>query len=443
MPAREINKPALIISLAGFIINLIAYYPGFLSSDTIDQYGQSLTGHYSDWHPPVMALVWSLLNKIYQGPQLMLIFQLVMLWAGVYLLLSLLRKARWYVLVTLVALAPFVQNFAALISKDTQMALSWFLVMCILLDAIVKNRKLSGGAIIATVLLILYGCLLRVNALPGAIPLILIWAWCSFRNRTGLVRSGIILVFISAALAGPSLINHCVHAQKTFPENKLFLHDLSGVFVKEGRDVFPSSFYRNPGFDTAYIRQHYHPASFDNLWWNSDGKTFLPDTTGAVTATVRNKWLHTISQYPATYLHNRAEGYIYHLRIKTRDVDYFARFPWIHPNDYGLEYERNFLSRILIQWVELQERLPHMQPYFWLLLNLLLFSFAGRLKGKKTGSIYNALLWSSLLYMLPQFFIFQTDTDFRYYYWNCIACMVAVLLLIGNRYFSHHATSSS
>ena len=59
-----------------FLIHFSASYPGAVSPDTLDQFNQSLVFNFSSHHPPIMAMVWSVFNYIYQGPQTMLFFHL-------------------------------------------------------------------------------------------------------------------------------------------------------------------------------------------------------------------------------------------------------------------------------------------------------------------------------------------------------------------------------
>ena len=66
-------------------------------------------------------------------------------------------------------------------------------------------------------------------------------------------------------------------------------------------------------------------------------------------------------------------------------------------------------------------------------INFVLLFFMPRVRNDFFRLCYAMLLFSSLLYMLPCFFIFQTDTDFRYFYWNCIACSLAICLLVADR----------
>src|SRR5436190_2041437 len=71
---RLIIKPRHILGV-GWLLVLLYAFPGFMSTDSIDQLTQARTGVYTDWHPPLMALVWKLLDGIVSGPVLMLVLQ--------------------------------------------------------------------------------------------------------------------------------------------------------------------------------------------------------------------------------------------------------------------------------------------------------------------------------------------------------------------------------
>src|SRR6185295_9145406 len=49
--------------------------PGYLSYNSIEQFGEMRTGVYSDRFSPVMTLSWSLIETVLAGPQAMLLLQ--------------------------------------------------------------------------------------------------------------------------------------------------------------------------------------------------------------------------------------------------------------------------------------------------------------------------------------------------------------------------------
>jgi len=156
--------------IAGFVVDLIAFHPGFLNYDSFVQYKEALAGQYTDWHPPVMAAFWRMLNFIDNGPLLMLVFQLSCLWISCYLLLSMMRNWFWFILIAFFTLAPFTQNFAGFIVKDSQMALTLLLSGTIMFRALVAERKMAPLETIVSLVLIVYATWVRHNAFTCTLP---------------------------------------------------------------------------------------------------------------------------------------------------------------------------------------------------------------------------------------------------------------------------------
>jgi hypothetical protein len=50
-------------------LNIGAHFPGTLNTDSVEQYREVLAGRLVDWHPPVMAFVWSLTPRVWGDPQ--------------------------------------------------------------------------------------------------------------------------------------------------------------------------------------------------------------------------------------------------------------------------------------------------------------------------------------------------------------------------------------
>ena len=71
----------------GFVGFVLYGFPGFMSTDSVNQLHEARTGLYSNAHPPLMAAQWTVLDAIVSGPLLMLLLQGgLMLW-GLYALL--------------------------------------------------------------------------------------------------------------------------------------------------------------------------------------------------------------------------------------------------------------------------------------------------------------------------------------------------------------------
>jgi len=55
-------------AFAAFILSLLLFWPGVALFDSVYQYRQALSGTYDDWHPPIMARLWSLFASVAARP---------------------------------------------------------------------------------------------------------------------------------------------------------------------------------------------------------------------------------------------------------------------------------------------------------------------------------------------------------------------------------------
>jgi len=427
------GRVALIICFLAFAFNLIAYYPGFLSPDGLNQYQQAVTNTYDDWHPPIMAGLWHLLNYIYSGPLMMLIFQLGMFWVSIYLLLTAINDRLWKICIVLLSFAPFVQNFAGYIIKDVQMSFTWLLASVIMFRAIARQRKLSISEAIIALLLIIYATWIRQNALPGSLPFLYLWVWLVFKRKARSIKI-VALVVITAAITWLQFpVNYKLfNAEKTYPEVKLYLEDITGIYAKTGQSYYTPYVLTGEGFDTNRLRTQYITATFDDLWDDYDGKTLLPDMEYSSVKDLRNAWVHAIAAHPLVYLSNRADGFLYYLRVYNRTPLHYY-YPYIDPNRYGFVFKPNIISKVFLSPVTFQKDMFYMRPWFWFLVSIALLFFIRKFRNPVYKQYYIILALSGLLYLLPQFLVYQTDTDLRYFYWNSLVPALCVCLLIADR----------
>lgn len=420
----------------GFILNYLAYYPGFISPDSLDQYTQALNLRFYDRHPPIMAALWSIFLRIYNGGVLMFVFQLLLFWTSIYILtLTFLKQSFTAVLLLfLLFCSPFIQNFVGNIWKDVELGFSWLLAVSVMLHVIYENRRLTKQESFVVLIFLSYGCWLRINALPGLIPLVSMWVYTSAFKETWSVPVKQVLfrtVLVSGViiLAQVALNLFVLKPHKTYPEYKLYAQDLSGIYFKTGKLYFPASILKHPGFDTTYIKTHYKYATFDHIWWNEDGKKILPELNAEQIKELQSYWLKAIRDYPGIYLKNRALGFLNFIRISESGNPFYVMYPYIHPNEFGLTFTPNKLSAIFINYVESRRDHIYMKPWFWLGLNCLLVFLAFLKPFLRIKMIVLTLSLSSLFYLLFQFLVFQVDTDFRYFYWNCIALSLASIVV--------------
>jgi hypothetical protein len=59
--ALIINKKIIIylsIAFLGFLISILTFFLGWISPDSVAQYGNAQVKTYFDWHPALMAIWW-------------------------------------------------------------------------------------------------------------------------------------------------------------------------------------------------------------------------------------------------------------------------------------------------------------------------------------------------------------------------------------------------
>lgn len=415
----------------GFILGFIACYPGFMSIDSFEQYQQVLSGHYDDWHPPIMAGWWWVLNHLWRGPAPMMVFQLLCLWIAVYLLIELLPNKVWKLSVALLALSPFVQNIAGYVIKDAEMALPWLLAFSILLHYELKGKKLSGKMVFFLFILLTYGSWVRTNAFPGVVPLIVWLVWIVYRDNGTLQKTVFSAILLAFVAAGHWIQDTVFDTDATYPEYKLYMQDITGIYVKTGESYYPKNILACKGFDTAILRQHYHPATIDDII-DYDRQIVIPEGNDSTAPAAGKAWKQAVKDHPFVWLENKYEGFLYYLQIKKRS-EFDVYYPLIDKNPYGFHLSENKLTKLFMGYIELQSGLPYMQPWFWFFLNyiLLLFLWPMRKKVLREGAL--VLLSSGILYQALMFLVFPVDTQFRYMYWNCIAESLAICMMIADR----------
>lgn len=427
----------LTLCFLGFVINYVTYFPGFMSPDSFDQFGQAVRGQYDDWHPPVFAYVWRLINKINRGPELMLALHLFILWISCYLLSISLRNTIWRIgIVLLFFYAPFIHNFAGWVLKDVAMAFSWLLASVIIFYKASQNEENSGKktSIILAVLvgiLLLYGCWLRYNAIVALLPLSIIFIWTFFINKSRKTKIIYSLAFVFIVMLGQPIFNKFfLKAHVNFTEAQIYFHDLVAIFKETGDDVFPATVYNNPQFDTTYIRSKYQPLDVTALLWNSDNITLLYYNK-ELTQDLKSAWFKAIKKYPGIYIKHRI--YIYkHFLAYQKDAEINYYYMWMHPNDYGLKvYGSDLYNKFSNEMPKLKDKI-YFKTWFWILLNVILIPLFFLIKNKRYRLLYLGISISGFLYTAPQIIVANYVKDFRYIYWSIFACLVAFLILIAD-----------
>ena len=135
---------ALLVAVL-FLLNLVLHFPGFMDNDSKNQYAEAIAGRYTDWHPPVMAWLWSVLRLVADGPAPFLALHLALYWLGWGLLADGLRRAGHPRTALLMAVAGAFPPFLYInghVVKDVGMVASWLAAIGLVFWFRVQGRRI-------------------------------------------------------------------------------------------------------------------------------------------------------------------------------------------------------------------------------------------------------------------------------------------------------------
>ncbi|MFJ8540499.1 GtrA family protein [Streptomyces sp. NPDC093586] len=172
---------ALTAAICGFAVS-VAFHPGYLSQDSFEQLMQAQgVRPVTDWHPPVMALLWRTLIDITGALSAMAALQTAVLWGTLWVLAVVLWRrtgSRGLSLLMLgFGLAPHVVTFTGVVWKDVHMAYVLLAVCAIALVARElpeERERARWGLLVLAMLFLAYAVLVRKNGLPAVVPVFLL-----------------------------------------------------------------------------------------------------------------------------------------------------------------------------------------------------------------------------------------------------------------------------
>ncbi len=296
--------------ISGAVSALVA--PGKFSPDSLDQYNQTLTAVYTDWHAPILTGLWGFLDT---APELVLLLFVSMVMVSAMLLLMSETTVSWAVVaVTLVCLWPMTFDVLVTVGKDAWFA-GFFLAGAALsahAAHLLGRRRVGAFVVIGTM------WWLAVATRPNAIiPVfaVVAFGWpltvgdgreSGWWSRRGLKRIG-----LSAAIAVGIVLSQSVYTsvvvqpRETHPEQPGYQFDLVALSLRTGKMLIPASSLR-PGSDLATLREHWSEGDGSALWFAADAPVpwALPP---AQVAQLRRAWIDAIVEHPLQYLEHRAK----------------------------------------------------------------------------------------------------------------------------------------
>lgn len=415
--------PAMVFAL--FAANLALHFPGVMNNDSISQYRQAVAGSYGDWHPPVMAWLWSQLLVFGHGPAPLLVLHLALYWLGFGLIADAMRRAGHVKLALAVTLAgafpPFLYVNAQVV-KDVGMAASWLAAAGLLFWHRSQQRRIGPVAAIAIGALLLYGTLVRTNAVFGLGPLLLLAFAPRGWLRPGRLMAAAVLAAVVALPASKLLNDQLFHPKAQNAVQSLFLFDLMGIAVHADD---PAVIEPRATFTREQMRACYTPYWWDSLsmWGRCAERVHRADPdTPTIGDGLAAQWARSIAAHPLAYAEHRLEHFNSALlfAVPAKHVRFTPEYRTDDPRFQPLEVVTPRDVKM-----DLVRKNPLVWPATWIAWAACLLVLLRR--SHLAGAAFARVLCVSALGYSGAYLLIGVATDMRYHYWSLLAVLLATL----------------
>lgn len=316
---RAAPTVALLAAAAtGFAACVIANWPGHFPPDAIDQLAQGRAGVFNFWHPPVMAWLLGLADRIIPGAPLFFVADAALFFAALAAL-ALVRGGSWAAaaLTAAICASPLALIYQGLVVKDVlfaDAAVAGF--AAIAWAARLGERKGARFALSGLALALLtLAALTRQNGVIVAVIGAMTLAFVDpARGRSWLRPAGTAGVALAAmALAGGlaevGFRAHSDHRPEAARQwMTLQVYDLAGAVRRDPRLPLAELHRSAPAIET-FIRHDaapaYDPTRIDPMYRTGGWNTVLAKPNPAVDA----QWRALVAGWPQLYLAERWEAF--------------------------------------------------------------------------------------------------------------------------------------
>ena len=424
----------------GMLASCYFFYPGCMSGDTEFSWNDAIynaTPHFSDFHPPLIAFSWWLLNYLPftfnpRHANLFLVMNLLY-WTGLMLAIRpwSTNKKVWLLAFICVCFFPPSLGIMSQPIKDSLMCAALMAAYGSLLTAERHYSKtIFGFGLFCLFLALGY----RHNAVFAIFPLA-IWAGFIFHQHTPFctwwkkAMTGIVILL--ALLVGVSGLNFMITAQPSYPIQTLFTYDLVGITAKTGHAYLPElynddtkpfifgikgSSIKGDTVSVANIRQLYSTSTNMNIYWYGEGKGLRFLSNKDELATLRQAWINAVLQEPAAYLEVHLDLFLTLINLSPSSIwPYFCMTPPSKDESYNPTLPQAYLT-YKDTWL--------FKGFTYLYSVTLLFALA--CWKRRIFPLHLRVLGSSGLIYGMSYFIVGVSSDFRYLYW-----LIAVSILMA------------
>lgn len=461
-------RPALFgVGLLSAII-IVVFFPGVMTPDSEAILKQARTLQLTDWHPPVMALIWRYLDAIVRGPLLMLVSQaLLYAWGTAKLCTeafpAINRRIPWWTLMFVFGLFPPAMALIGVIWKDVWM--SGFLLLALGYLSAMPGKP-SGQSRLRAFIALACCCVLatafRHNAVSATAGLLAGGSYFLLEPRHGHWIRLLLACAAGLLLAGVFWLASGIFTRLTtapsHPTTSILLHDIAGMIVNASNPEGEASYLliRHPAVSSRpkdlfmnQLRQSYKPEDANGILRTSRRinvpfDVVVYDRNHNATA-VKSAWRGLLRRNPAAYLTHRWNAFRCLLQLCDRQA--WATRSYVLNSQY-LGTETSSAIQAKLRRTLLNPGLVRMySPALWLCL-CLVSAIMSLLLGKGRDSLPFFMGLSALGLAFSLFFTVPIES-YRYMHWvvllgwACVFMAIEAILQRWCRREMRHSESTS
>jgi hypothetical protein len=404
------------LSALGFGLTLYVFYPGVMTLDARYVYNDIAKGFLGDWQSPLMTVLWGVIDPIAPGAASMFLLIVSLFWLAFMLIALTIARTSWIaLLMPLLALSPPAFALAGIIWRDVLFAAVWLLAAAWVFACGGRAASTRRPIQALAFALLVFGVLLRPNAIPAA-PLLAAYIVWPQQWRLKRVAIAYTPIFLALAALVPIIYYGVLGATRQHPLHALLVFDLGGISHFSKQNQFPVTW---PPSENALVTGGcYRPDKWDGYWYIEPCKFVMARLEGDKifgTPIMVEAWRRAVLNHPVAYLAHRAafmSSFLTGANIVmwTQDIDrptqlVFAERP-------AFVTLRALHDALLDTWL--------FKPASWLVLCVVLCALGWRRRETAAGAFVVANCGAGALFVASYFFL-GVASDYRYSYWAVLA----------------------
>ena len=436
--------PLLVCFLVALLAWLI-FYPGLLSTDSINQYRQAVEGSYTDHHPPVMAVILSALMACGGDIGLLMLLQSLAASFGLYhFALACLRfirpklefgRSRWLALAIYLLLmwplTPFVYYMVTFWKDAWLVILFLWIGACsvnLFSRAAVQGRRRFHASLALLLVLMTFSILVRHNALV-ILPAYSAAVFLILYRRMGKAAAPVLLAPAVLYVAANWALYRLFDVRRVHPGDQIMALDLVGLCVAD--DSLRSSLpHTNRHLVEDRFRRDYRYGDLAPLCYAPNGLIVKPGYVwGNQEALVREYW-RAVRQYPWAVAKVKFRAFHQLLREGYRCGWFLAS---MKSNSFGLRFNRRFRAVRSWMWRISNEQVCGTplrwfsgSHVVWMALNgiWIVVSLLAYARNRESRLIFAAVMLFVPLCYYFSYLLATSCHDFRFMYPSTVAVQV-------------------